>query len=566
MAKDVVRFEAGERVDLDDFTTVAESGLDQAGHLLESMLTNPSGQRMWVLDGFAITNPSASLVRVTKGRAILARREGGEILYGLLATEGDATKTVDIAAFSAGTYGIYIRFEFVDGEDASRIFWNAADDGSEYAQAIASRRTANWSLKVELTSPGVEWFKIGEVVQASMALTDQRKFYFEGDVSAGYVSGWGAGNDRNANRATYGVKDFQTFVAAVRQCMEEIKGTPWYEEPLQGLNDKVNSHLLLFGDGSDGNVTIAGTVTLTRPMYYDNLTIPAGANKLITAGWPVFVKNTLTLSGAPADAITVSGGAGGAGTNGSGGTAGVPANTSSSGAALGGGGAGAAAPNSGTGNNATGIRGNGGNGGSGGESGSPNAGGTGGTRTLAAMSFRRVATELICGAALLHGGQGGGSGGSANTLASGGGGGAGGAVLFLAAAKIVTNGSTAAGCISSKGGNGGAGFDATGTANSGGGGGGGGGGGWIYAYWQERSGAAVANAFNAAGGAGGAGGGGNITGGDGGSGGEGGRINTFNLWTLATTEAVGSAGSAGVANSGVAGGAGGAGGTCTATL
>lgn len=49
----------------------------------------------------------------------------------------------------------------------------------------------------------------------------------------------------------------------------------------------------IFGDGSDGDATISATTTLTRDMYYNNLTIAAGKN-LKTGGYRVFVKNTLT--------------------------------------------------------------------------------------------------------------------------------------------------------------------------------------------------------------------------------------------------------------------------------
>jgi hypothetical protein len=51
----------------------------------------------------------------------------------------------------------------------------------------------------------------------------------------------------------------------------------------------------LFGDGSDGDVTISGGLTtLTRDMYYHNLTINAG--QLNPGGFRVFVSGTLTLS------------------------------------------------------------------------------------------------------------------------------------------------------------------------------------------------------------------------------------------------------------------------------
>lgn len=49
-----------------------------------------------------------------------------------------------------------------------------------------------------------------------------------------------------------------------------------------------------FGDGSDGDVTISSPTTLTRDMYYDNLTVN---DTLTTDGYRVFVKNTLSGNG-----------------------------------------------------------------------------------------------------------------------------------------------------------------------------------------------------------------------------------------------------------------------------
>ncbi len=50
----------------------------------------------------------------------------------------------------------------------------------------------------------------------------------------------------------------------------------------------------LFGNGSDGTQTISTATTLTRDMYYSNLTLAPGA-VLDTGGFRVFVSGTLTL-------------------------------------------------------------------------------------------------------------------------------------------------------------------------------------------------------------------------------------------------------------------------------
>ena len=53
----------------------------------------------------------------------------------------------------------------------------------------------------------------------------------------------------------------------------------------------------IFGEGTDGPVTIAsGTISLTKDMYYTNLTVDSGAT-LFTNGFRVFVNGTFTNNG-----------------------------------------------------------------------------------------------------------------------------------------------------------------------------------------------------------------------------------------------------------------------------
>lgn len=245
MSTDFLRLETNERIDITDFEFATKESLEAINRqILDTVLVDPSSTRKWILEGFAMTNPSAKELTVTKGRAILASRVAGVIQYGYLATNGDTTKTVDLNSYSAGTYGIYVRFEHVEGDSENRIFWDPAGNGSEYTQAVNTRYLANWSVRVESSNPGAEWLKIGEVDQATMAITDQRNFYFEGEIHNSYQSGWstdggGASNDRNSDRKTYGVTNFQDFTAAMRQCIEDIKGRGlkrWYEAGIGGLN------------------------------------------------------------------------------------------------------------------------------------------------------------------------------------------------------------------------------------------------------------------------------------------------------------------------------------------
>jgi len=192
------------------------------------------------------------------------------------------------------------------------------------------------------------------------------------------------------------------------------------------------------GDGSDGDVVISGDTTLTRSMFYNNLTVNNGYN-LIGAGFLIFVKGTCTNNGTIHNngvTATTSGGA-------AGGAAGYFRAGGSGGATV-------------NGNGASTTNSLGGAGGA--------SGGTGGTVTAPTHLPRSVAMFLgsifnSSGTPTANGGWSGGGGGSAS---SGAGGGGGGGVLGLIARILINNGT-----ISCKGGSG---YSASG--NSGGGGGG----------------------------------------------------------------------------------------------
>lgn len=250
---DTLRIESNERIDLIDFNDLVHGiQVDAQRELADNFLTDPESlfSRSWIIDGFGMDCPAGKQLRVTLGRAIVPYRLSGEIKYGMLSVDGDATKIINIAAYAIGAYGIYVRFNFVDGTEQSRVFWDASA-AEEITQTINTRHLATWEMRIESGTPGPEWFQIGGVDQATLAppntgITDQRLFYFEGDPNAAYGSGWssdggagGAATDRNADRQQYGVKDLQTFTRAMRQCLEDIKGRGlrrWWERDIGGMN------------------------------------------------------------------------------------------------------------------------------------------------------------------------------------------------------------------------------------------------------------------------------------------------------------------------------------------
>jgi hypothetical protein len=283
---------------------------------------------------------------------------------------------------------------------------------------------------------------------------------------------------------------------------------------------------VFYGDGNDGDVTISANTSLSRDMYYNNLTINSGFT-LNPNGYKIFVKNILTIQ---ATAILGRmGNVGGVGGNGStvGGTGGTAAAALAAGtlagtvAAAAGGdgvandGAGSAG---GTGTNTTesfGAAGVSGGGGGNGNGGGPSAGGAGGTVTAAVSGPRNLAeasimrnsqsgsfNQIKSSASSGGGGGGGGRGGGPDGGGGGGGGGGPGGMVFVAARTIINDGSmTANGGVGGNGGNG----RVTGLNVGGGGGGGGGSGGVLVYIYQSKSGSGVYTANGGVGGTGGTG-------------------------------------------------------------
>lgn len=285
-------------------------------------------------------------------------------------------------------------------------------------------------------------------------------------------------------------------------------GAEWCQDELKSLLDnsdngsRGNTELAayidlvnqgVYGDGSDGNVTITGgTTTPTRDMYYDNLTITA-TGVLAIVGRRIFVKNTLTIESG--GSITAAGAAGSGSTAGTGGGG----DNQFLGAGRNGGGGGAGGGSAGT-NIGDSIGGAGGAGGLG----TAGAGGAGGTATFTGTGFsgyrhlgahlgylyRLASTDNL----YYRPGAGGGGGGGAGAPNPGGGGGGGGGGIVLCCQKLDN-----AGTITAAGGAG-----AAGTATDAGGGGGGGGG-FIMITYRVLT---ALGTVTAAGGAGGASGGG----------------------------------------------------------
>lgn len=251
MTREYLRTEPSERVDAPDFkrgttTSLLESQAEFARIFKGSDATLAG----YVFDGLGITNTSGKVVTVASGVALLALRHEGRTYNSVVGVGGVATsKAIDVTAYPAGTYSVYVRATLRPASFDARNFWETAVPPSiERARGIPTRYIDDWDIAIEQTSPGAEWMKLGTISQAALngtgaGITDTRVWYFEGELVNNYdpTSDWGSGNDRNVDRASYGVKGFRRFARAVQAQLQDIIGTDWYTQVIAGgsLQDKL---------------------------------------------------------------------------------------------------------------------------------------------------------------------------------------------------------------------------------------------------------------------------------------------------------------------------------------
>ena len=232
----------------------------------------------------------------------------------------------------------------------------------------------------------------------------------------------------------------------------------------------------MYGVAIDGNLTVTGTVSLTKESYYNNVSVLTGNLKV--AGHRLFVRGVLTINSGCSindDGNSANSGTAGGAFGATRGFLGGQASAGGVGVSIAANGNNSNAPSAESPClNSLGVVPTGGNGGNCGA----RTGGVAATLTSVFsgqhptgnwLSGRLYTNTLTAGKT--YGFSGGGSGGSGandtGAAATSGGGGSGGGIVWIAANSIVNNGR-----ISANGGNGG---NATGTGAAGGGGGGSGG-------------------------------------------------------------------------------------------
>ena len=265
----------------------------------------------------------------------------------------------------------------------------------------------------------------------------------------------------------------------------------------------------LFGDGSDGDITISTTTDYgsSNVKYTDNMTINSGVTLSANSPFIIFATDTITVNGTLSVHTGNAGGAGGSG--GAGGAGGIPAGGSGQDGGAGGTGGNGVAGYINTGSTSGGVggagqSGGGQSGGSAGVAGNSNQG-TIDSLILHKSIVNKLANPIMYASSGCGGGGGGGgaggdaggagyqAGGAGGAGGSGGAGGAGGGTIILVAKNIIIG---ASGSIQANGGDGGAGNNGAaggggsggffpGFSGAGGGGGGGGNGGFIYLFYVD---------------------------------------------------------------------------------
>lgn len=443
----------------------------------------------WIyLDASSSDTPTALSTTATATTALGAKK----IVLAIAQNNADASANATFVVHG-GTTGIAITAGSVKTATLSAI---AADLGSITAGTVtgATLRTSSSNPKFNMTSTAFQGIETGGTVVFEVVVDGANAGdVIMGDDASGSYAMW----DDSAGT-------FNVFAD----------------------NVPISENIAQFcGDGSTGSATISSNTTLTADKYYTNLTVNNSV-RLITDGYKVYVKGTLTMGGASA-IISNNGSTGGTGGNGGNGAAGGDAGTAGTGGTAVGGGTTAT-------NTLTGTAG--GAGAAGDTGGGDNApAGTAGTNDTNTLVTNNGAAGAIGGAGGANGGNPGGDGGAVgsvgtSTIATR-------TVHTIAEAQLFVNFSTAtapalyhvSGTAGGSGG-GGAGGGSGGTEGGGGGGSGGAGsnGGVCFVFARTISGTGIIEANGGTGGTGGNGGLGSTSGGGGGgaggTGGNGGAV------------------------------------------
>jgi hypothetical protein len=248
-----------ERIDISDYEAGAGGRLVETDQIRQgrvfampagrtittALIQNQANTQARIMGGFnfnAIVFGTDATAVLNRGRGWLPyRNDDGALAFGLLqGEEGSPTVTLDFSgATASSTQAVYVRAVGTQAQFSNRVLWNPGSS-VEFVDNVSTRRVQGWEAmfqEVSVAPPGNgEWTKIWHVTlngtSKIASITDRRVFYFEGDAGASYTQEWGDGtNDRNDDRATYGIQDNHLFVQAVRRQLGDILADKWWKAP-----------------------------------------------------------------------------------------------------------------------------------------------------------------------------------------------------------------------------------------------------------------------------------------------------------------------------------------------
>jgi len=308
----LVRWHADERVDLPDADQIAgEMELLESARQARCLLL-PTGRTTGyaatsarIFGGFDVSNVVGGTCDLSRGTGLLPVLRDGDIVWATVTgEEGEATQAIDLSAQPDDTYAIYVRAVYSDGSQENRVHWD--DTGSEEVVLfVNTREHLSWEWTYRSTSAsapsGGDWVKAWELTVATAVITvqaDCRHFFFEGDGSSA-VSQWGhewgdGANDRNVDRALYGVGDLHRFSMLVRRQLADIIGVSWYTEAPTDLT------------------TVERELGILQNGFHDHFHYkPTAESEVVDPGdWPAW---EAVLGGAPGGTFTMKEAIGGSG-------------------------------------------------------------------------------------------------------------------------------------------------------------------------------------------------------------------------------------------------------------
>lgn len=270
--KKYVRAEDGERIDQPDFQfgmlDSQVTGLSQIGEAAlvgvdrpRAASGDPAQPRNFVLQGFEVrAQASGTFLEVDGGIALVGYRRDHQIEYGAVSS-GPTMKLFDVGGLSpaGSTYTVYVRMKLAPAEGRNRAFWNSAGAPPvEYVRNTDTRYAEDWEITADEGDPGDEWLAVATVVPATMTVVKTRNFFFE-PRDASFVgmtiedADWGGGNDRNNDRATYGVFGLARFAKLVTRQLQDALGTVFWA-PIS-LESSLEAHRLFKLDNRGRSAT-----------------------------------------------------------------------------------------------------------------------------------------------------------------------------------------------------------------------------------------------------------------------------------------------------------------------